>query len=320
MARAGGIKVARDCAEALHTINTSIDAPLDSKNKDKVKQQIAAFYDHVANTRVDTWNWGLIDSETHEYIAARIPGYQQHGRDGFSEQLYCYVLRQVLRKRKLSGKILEVGCGSGMGLNFLSRLEPTLVFVGVDLSASSIALANAQLARNAQLTFCEGDAEHLPFENNEFDAVLNIESAHNYPDLGLFLNEVARVLKPGGLISLVDVFTKSRLTLFEQCLQRTTGLALLNRTDVTSQVRDAIVARMQPNSVFRRVQRQAAPFGLRALNERGQMLTHGAVLLENFDWDLLTRLLLSLGRLSAGPAAPSDRYESYHHFLLAKQP
>jgi SAM-dependent methyltransferase len=48
------------------------------------------------------------------------------------------------------------------------------------------------------LRFVQGDAEHLPFPDGAFDAVINVEASHCYGNFPGFLDEVARVLRPGG--------------------------------------------------------------------------------------------------------------------------
>ena len=44
----------------------------------------------------------------------------------------------------------------------------------------------------------QGDAQNLPFPDESFDAVINVEASHIYPNFERFLGEVARVLRPGG--------------------------------------------------------------------------------------------------------------------------
>jgi ubiquinone/menaquinone biosynthesis C-methylase UbiE len=51
----------------------------------------------------------------------------------------------------------------------------------------------------------QGDAENLPFDDESFDAVINIEASHLYPQLPRFLAEVARVLRPGGHFLYADL-------------------------------------------------------------------------------------------------------------------
>ena len=53
--------------------------------------------------------------------------------------------------------------------------------------------------------FIEGSAEDLPFPDESFDAVINIESSHTYPNFSRFLAEVARALRPGGHFLYTDV-------------------------------------------------------------------------------------------------------------------
>jgi len=50
----------------------------------------------------------------------------------------------------------------------------------------------------------QGDAESLPFADESFDAVINVEAAHGYPNFPRFLAEVARVLRPGGRFLYAD--------------------------------------------------------------------------------------------------------------------
>jgi len=54
------------------------------------------------------------------------------------------------------------------------------------------------------LDFVQGDAENLPFPDQSFDAVINVEASHQYPHFPRFLEEVARVLRPGGYFLYTD--------------------------------------------------------------------------------------------------------------------
>ncbi len=55
------------------------------------------------------------------------------------------------------------------------------------------------------LDFVQGNAENLPFPDQSFDAVINIEASHLYPQFPRFLAEVARVLRPGGHFLYADI-------------------------------------------------------------------------------------------------------------------
>ena len=98
----------------------------------------------------------------------------------------------------LSGKeVLEVSCGHGGGASYVVRTLSPASYTGLDLNADAIAFCQKRHSLPG-LDFVHGDAESLPFADESFDAVINIEASHGYPDFPRFLAEVARVLRPGG--------------------------------------------------------------------------------------------------------------------------
>ncbi len=107
-----------------------------------------------------------------------------------------------------SGRVLEVGCGSG---RFLARLgrEGARRF-GCDLVEGAVHRARALLG--AGLPLCAADASALPYEEGSFDAVFCVQAS-----LGNFgdrrdgaLREMGRVLRPGGVL-LLTVYAESAL-------------------------------------------------------------------------------------------------------------
>ena len=98
----------------------------------------------------------------------------------------------------LGGKrVLEVSCGHGGGASYLVRTLRPASYTGLDLNPNGIAFC--QRRHNLPgLDFVHGTAEDLPFDDQSFDAVLNVEASHLYSDVPRFLAEVARVLRPGG--------------------------------------------------------------------------------------------------------------------------
>ncbi len=76
------------------------------------------------------------------------------------------------------------------------RLQPAS-YTGLDLNPDGISFCRRRHDLPG-LEFVQGDAEDLPFPDESFDAVINVESSHLYPHFPVFLTEVARVLRPGG--------------------------------------------------------------------------------------------------------------------------
>jgi ubiquinone/menaquinone biosynthesis C-methylase UbiE len=67
-----------------------------------------------------------------------------------------------------------------------------------------IARANELASDLENVEFQQGDSEHLPFADGEFTAVLCTTSFHHYPDPKGAMNEMARVLAPGGRVVIGD--------------------------------------------------------------------------------------------------------------------
>ena len=121
-------------------------------------------------------------------------------RDRAWIQLYHHVATQV----PLRGKsVLEVSCGHGGGAAYVVRTFEPQRYTGVDLNPLAVQFCRRRHEMEG-LVFEPGDSENLPFEANEFDAVLNVEASQCYLRFARFLAEVGRVLRPGGHLLYAD--------------------------------------------------------------------------------------------------------------------
>jgi SAM-dependent methyltransferase len=150
--------------------------------------------------------------------------------------LYGHVASAVPLQRK---NLLEVGAGRGGGLAHVTQsLRPRAAF-GVDLSSRAVALARRRHAHVRGLSFLPGDAERLPFGDETFDAVLNVESSHCYPSRLRFYQEVRRVLAPGGHFLYADFFETPAVARIREALA-SAGLNLDTEEDITANVLAAL--------------------------------------------------------------------------------
>ncbi|WP_427160807.1 class I SAM-dependent methyltransferase [Aliinostoc sp. HNIBRCY26] len=106
------------------------------------------------------------------------------------------------------GNVLDLGCGTGRLLERLADQFPQLRGTGLDLSTQMLQIARKSNRHRPRLIFIEGKAEALPFGDGQFDAVFNTISFLHYLEPKQVLQEVARVLTPGGRFYLVDITTK----------------------------------------------------------------------------------------------------------------
>lgn len=111
-------------------------------------------------------------------------------------------LRYALADLKpvVSGRVLDVGCGSGAMAKALKRERPELEVHGIDFSSSTIESASRQ---SGGVIFKVAPAEALPFADGWFDAVTMFDVLEHVDDTARVLTEIARVLKPGGRFHIV---------------------------------------------------------------------------------------------------------------------
>jgi len=101
-------------------------------------------------------------------------------------------------------RVLEVGCGTGMGLNYLTRAGKSWV-VGGDVDPGNLAMARRLLSSNANIALVRLNAQDMPFRSACFDKVVCFEAIYYFPDPTRFVSEVVRLLRPGGLFVLGTV-------------------------------------------------------------------------------------------------------------------
>jgi ubiquinone/menaquinone biosynthesis C-methylase UbiE len=100
-----------------------------------------------------------------------------------------------------SGQVLEVAIGTGRNLPFYPR---GIQLTGVDFSPTMLAIARGRAAElGVDVTLIEADAQHLPFADNRFDTVVCTLALSSIPDPAAAINEMHRVLRPGGQLLVV---------------------------------------------------------------------------------------------------------------------
>ena len=111
----------------------------------------------------------------------------------------------------LSGKILELGIGTGKSIKYYND---NCEVIGIDISDKMLGRARERLAKSGKtnITLKQMDAERLGFENDTFDFVVTSCVFCSIPDPARGLEEIRRVLKPSGkLIMMEHVLSKNML-------------------------------------------------------------------------------------------------------------
>jgi len=157
-----------------------------------------------------------------------------------ADRVCIQLYQHLVETQDMAGKtVLEVSCGRGGGASYAMRYLKPKRYVGLDLSPNNIAFCNGRYDHEG-LEFVEGDADHLPFGDNEFDIVVNIEASNGYDSVPIFFEQVNRVLKPGGHLFFADLRHSARdLKIMQQQLN-STPMELLKCDDITHNVLAAL--------------------------------------------------------------------------------
>jgi ubiquinone/menaquinone biosynthesis C-methylase UbiE len=162
------------------------DRGLKERDDEKLKQQVREYWDaHPCGTQF-----------TH-----LVPGskefYEEVERYRYETQPF---MRKLMEFDNFRGKrLLEIGCG--LGTDLLQFARGGAQVTGIDLTPASIELVKKRFALYGLPVRAQvADAERLPFSDNSYDAVYSFGVLHHTPNTQKSIDEVYRVLKPGGRI------------------------------------------------------------------------------------------------------------------------
>ncbi|SHE71555.1 class I SAM-dependent methyltransferase [Streptoalloteichus hindustanus] len=108
-------------------------------------------------------------------------------------------------------RLLEVGCGRGLGTALAASAYRARSADGVDIHPDQVARARrtnaaAIASSGGRLAYHQGAANALPFPDASFERVLSVEAAQHFDDIPGFAREVYRVLVPGGRLLVTTFF------------------------------------------------------------------------------------------------------------------
>lgn len=153
------------------------------------KQQVAAMFDRIA------YRYDLIN----RFLSVGI-------------DVYWRKLAILELKASHPQTILDVATGTGDVAIMTYRLLKPASITGIDISEGMLSLGRQKIAKltlNDYITLLPGDSETINFTNDAFDAVTVAFGVRNFEDLHKGLQEMLRVLKPGGKLVVLE-FSKPK--------------------------------------------------------------------------------------------------------------
>lgn len=101
-------------------------------------------------------------------------------------------------------RVLDVACGTGELLRRIAEATPGAELTGVDLAPKMIERARHKCSGEPGIRIVQADAHNLPFADDSFDIVPCASTFHYFSHPDVVLDEVRRVLRPGGRLVLLD--------------------------------------------------------------------------------------------------------------------
>lgn len=122
--------------------------------------------------------------------------------------------------------VLDCGTGTALIPLLLAERSLSVTITAIDLSEEMLRLAAANIARaglKSQILLRRADGKRLPFDDGTFDAVMSNSIIHHLPDPKPALAEMVRVLNPGGLLFVRDLFRPKTVEQVESLVETYAG-------------------------------------------------------------------------------------------------
>lgn len=118
-----------------------------------------------------------------------------------------------LKRYHPEGILVDVGCGPGYLITAIARALPHLSIIGMDIAEEMVQKATKNLSSlglDEKVGFRQGDIQRFPFEDNSLDFVVSTLSLHHWSKPKQAIQEINRVLKPGGQFLIFDLRRDNR--------------------------------------------------------------------------------------------------------------
>ncbi len=127
------------------------------------------------------------------------------------------LIKEAIKELKVNGvrnpKVLDIATGTGNVAIAIAQKYSSYSITGLDISSEMLKIAEKKSKGMKRIRYMLGDVESINMPSNSFDIVISAFSLSTFADLPKALEEMHRVLKPGGKIILLDMFKITDATL-----------------------------------------------------------------------------------------------------------
>ena len=145
-----------------------------------------------------------------DFFEARIDGYDEHMMTAIesADEFYPFTAKQLPTAENC--RILDLGCGTGLELEWYFKINPTAELTCIDLSELMLSKLEEKFSEK-KIIRIQGSYFDTPLGENEFDSAVSVESLHHFTKkekVGLYAR-LKKSLKDGGYFILTDYFSES---------------------------------------------------------------------------------------------------------------
>jgi len=156
----------------------------------------------------------VLPSQADQKIQQEFNQWATAGRGDEMEDHHSDITDQTLPLMELqpSDRVLDLGCGTGWASRRMARVAGEVV--GLDVADEMLRRAENASSAFKHIRYVWGSAESIPAADNYFSKVLSVESFYYYADQGKALDELRRVMAPGGkLFILINLYKDNHYSL-----------------------------------------------------------------------------------------------------------
>ena len=145
-----------------------------------------------------------------EFFDSRLAIYDEHQLDAIASARDFYPFTAGLLPREPGARVLDLGCGTGLELEWYFQLNPTARVTGIDLAPGMLDALRAKFPEHNLELICDSYFD-VPLRAQHFDAAVSVESLHHFTQaekIPLY-TRLCTALVPGGSFILTDYFVSA---------------------------------------------------------------------------------------------------------------
>lgn len=145
-----------------------------------------------------------------EFFDHRLAGYDEHQLTCIESADEFYPYTASLLPTKSDAQLLDLGCGTGLELEYYFQLNPSAKVTGIDLAPGMLGALRAKFPEK-DIRLIQDSYFDVPFGSQVYDGAVSVESLHHFTQkekIPLY-RKLREALKPGGYFILTDYFALS---------------------------------------------------------------------------------------------------------------